>query len=78
MQKKCLKIMVFALFISACAIGVSLSMRQKTNWDTLMKENVEALTSSETDNPHYPCVPAAGFCIIDGIDKDGIAIVREK
>lgn len=74
MQKKKLKIMVFLLL----AVGVvfCLSFHQNTNWGKLMKENVEALTTPEGDNPYYPCVKAHGFCFINGIRKDGIIIIN--
>mgnify|MGYP001088199938 CR=1 FL=1 len=72
MKKKYLKIVGFVLLV---AISINLSVRQTTNWSVLMKENVEALTSSETENPDYPCVPALGFCLINGIEKDHIAII---
>ena len=46
----------------------------KTNWEILKMENVEALTSPEEDNPYYPCVSARGFCFMNGIDIDGVAL----
>lgn len=76
MQKKKLKIMVFLLLAVGVVISLSLSVRQKTNWDVLMKENVEALTTPEADNPYYPCVKAHGFCIINNIERESIAFIR--
>lgn len=75
MKKKYLKIVGFVLLVAGVAISINLSVCQTTNWSVLMKENVEALTSSETENPDYPCVPALGFCLINGIEKDHIAII---
>lgn len=77
MKKKYLKIIGPVLVVLGITICITLSFRQTTNWSVLMKENVEALTSSETENPYYPCVPARGFCFMHGIDKEGIAIVFE-
>ena len=53
------------------------SIRQKTNWEILKMENVEALTSPEEDNPYYPCVHATGFCIIAGVKIKGIALTKQ-
>ena len=33
------------------------------------------VTSSETENPYYPCVPALGFCFINGIQISKVAII---
>lgn len=38
-----------------------------TDWSLLMKENVEALTASENNNPYDLCQKAEGYCFI--IDK---------
>ena len=69
MKKKYLKIVGFILLVAGVAISINLGVCQTTNWSVLMKENVEALTSSETENP------ALGFCLINGIEKDHIAII---
>ena len=47
MRNKCLKIVVFVLLITSVVIGLNRSIRQKTNWEILKMENVEALTSPE-------------------------------
>ena len=52
MKKKYLKIVGFILLVAGVAISINLSVCQTTNWSVLMKENVEALTSSETENPY--------------------------
>lgn len=75
MKKKYLKIFGLVLLVAGVATSINLSVCQTTDWSVLMKENVEALTSSETENPDYPCVPSIGFCCIHGIDKDGVAMV---
>ena len=75
MKKKYLKIIGFVLLVAGVTISINLGVCQTTNWGVLMRENVEALTSSETENPDYPCVPAKGFCCIHGIEKYGVAIV---
>ena len=72
MKKKYLKIVGFILLVAGVAISINLGVCQTTNWSVLMKENVEAF---ETENPDYPCVPALGFCLINGIEKDHIAII---
>ena len=71
MRNKCLKIV---LLITSVVIGLNRSIRQKTNWEILKMENVEALTSPEEENPYYPCVSARGFCFMNGIDIDGVAL----
>ena len=75
MKKKYLKIVGFTLLVAGGAISINLGVCQTTNWSVLMKENVEALTSSETENPYYPCVPALGFCFINGIQISKVAII---
>ena len=75
MKKKYLKIVGFTLLVAGVAISINLGVCQTTNWSVLMKENVEALTSSETENPYYPCVPALGFCFINGIQISKVAII---
>lgn len=75
MKKKYLKIVGFTLLVAGVTTSINLSVRQTTNWSVLMKENVEALTSSETENPYYPCVTAIGFCLINGILTKNIAMV---
>lgn len=77
MRNKFLKIVRFILLMVGVVFCLSLSFRQKTNWGKLMEENVEALTTPE-DNPDYPCVKAHGFCFINGIKKDKIAIVTKQ
>ena len=67
MRNKCLKIVVFLLLITGVIIGLNRSIHQKTNWEILKMENVEALTSPEEENPYYPCVSARGFCFMNGI-----------
>ena len=52
MQNKCLKIVVFLLLMAGVVVGLNRSIRQKTNWEILKMENVEALTSPEEDNPY--------------------------
>ena len=74
MRNKCLKIVVFLLLITGVIIGLKRSIHQKTNWEILKMENVEALTSPEEENPYYPCVSARGFCFMNGIDIDGVAL----
>ena len=74
MRNKCLKIVVFLLLITGVIIGLNRSIRQKTNWEILKMENVEALTSPEEENPYYSCVSAHGFCFMNGIDIDGVAL----
>lgn len=73
MKTKYFKVIVGVLTIIV-VITLHLSIRKQTNWDVLMKENIEALTSLETDNPYYPCVRACGYCIIDGVCTYGIAL----
>ena len=75
MKKKYLKIVGFTLLVAGVAISINLGVCQTTNWSVLMKENVEALTSSETENPYYPCVLALGFCFINGIQISEVAII---
>lgn len=75
MKKKYLKMVGYALLGVGMVISINLSVRQKTNWSRLMKENVEALTSPEIENSYYPCVKAMGFCFIHGVEKNGIAII---
>ena len=77
MRNKCLKIVVFLLLITGVVIGLNRSIHQKTNWEILKMENVEALTSPEEDNPYYPCVHATGFCIIAGVKIKGIALTKQ-
>lgn len=77
MRNKYLKIVVFVLLVTGVGISLYLSVPQKTNWERLMKKNVEALTTPE-DNPDYPCIKAHGFCFINGIKKEKIAIVTGK
>lgn len=77
MQKRSSKIMVSLLLVAGVLINLHLCFRQETDWGMLMKENVEALTTPE-DNPDYPCVKAHGFCIINGIEKVGIAFIHNK
>lgn len=76
MQKKYVKIVVFILMGVGITISLCLGIRQKTNLGRLMKENVEALTSSE-DNPYYPCVRAKGYCSGNGFMIKGIALTTE-
>lgn len=76
MQKRSSKIMVSLLLVVGMVISLYLCFRQETNWGMLMKENVEALTTPE-DNPDYPCVKAHGYCFINGIKIENIAIVTE-
>ena len=61
-------------FLYKSIIGLNRSIHQKTNWEILKMENVEALTSPEEENPYYPCVSARGFCFMNGIDIDGVAL----
>lgn len=77
MRNKCLKIVVFVLLITSVVIGLNRSIRQKTNWEILKMENVEALTSPEEDNPYYPCVHATGFCIISDVRIKGVALITK-
>lgn len=76
MKNKYLKIVVFMLLVMGITISLWLSVRQKTNWGNLMKENVEALTFPE-NNPLYPCVSAKGYCSGNGITILGIALTTE-
>ena len=75
MKKKYLKIVGFTLLVAGVALSINLGVCQTTNWSVLMKENVEALTSSESENPYYPCVPAKGFCLTNGIITKHIALI---
>ena len=75
MKKKYLKIVGLVLLVAGVVTSINLSVCQTTNWSVLMKENVEALTSSESENPYYPCVPAIGFCSINRIERDKVAII---
>lgn len=77
MWNKSLKIVVFVLLITGMIISLNRSIRQKTNWEILKMENVEALTSPEKENPYYPCVKANGFCFVNGIDIDGVALIKK-
>ena len=77
MQNKCLKIVVFLLLMAGVVVGLNRSIRQKTNWEILKMENVEALTSPEEDNPYYHCVHATGSCIIAGVKIKGIALTKQ-
>jgi len=63
------------LLIASVVIGLNRSIRQKTNWEILKMENIEALTSPEENNPYYPCVHAKGFCWMESIDIDGVALI---
>lgn len=76
MLKKYLKKIGCILLVAGLLTGLSLSLRQKPNWEMLMKENVEALTTPE-DNPDYPCVKSRGFCFKNGAKKDNLAIKTE-
>lgn len=77
MRNKCLKIVMFLLLITGVIVGLNRSIRQKTNWEILKMENVEALTSPEEDNPYYPCVHAKGFCTIAGVQIRGVALIKK-
>lgn len=77
MRNKYFKMVVFVLLVTGMGISLYLGVPKKANWERLMKENVEALTDPE-DNPFYPCVKAKGFCAMNGIRIDGIALVIEK
>lgn len=74
MLNKYLKIFGCTLLVAGFITGLSLSLRQKPNWEMLMKENIEALTTPE-DNPDYPCVKSRGFCFKNGVSKDNLAIL---
>ena len=77
MQNKCLKIVVFLLLMAGVVVGLNRSIRQKTNWEILKMENVEALTSPEEENPYYPCVSAHGFCFIAGVQIRVGALIKK-
>jgi len=75
MKTKYFKIVVSVLTVAA-VITLYMSIRKKTNWDVLMKENIEALTTLEADDSSNPCVTAKGYCIIDGVCIYGIALEK--
>lgn len=74
MWNRRLKITVLVVLVAGVVIGLRIGACQKTDWKNLMRENVEALTTPEAENPYYPCVPAIGFCLINGIDMNGVAL----
>ncbi len=77
MKSKKLKIVMFVLFVICVMICLNRKIHVKPNWEILKMENVEALTSSEEENPDYPCVKAKGFCAMHGIVKGGVAFVKK-
>ena len=74
------KIKILVASVLFCAMGYSgyiayekLTMSEA---EKFMIANVEALTSPETENPHYPCVKANGFCFINDVHISGISFVE--
>ncbi len=41
-----------------------------------LMENVEALTSGETEDSHVRCVGASGYCTVEDFKIDGILFVE--
>lgn len=74
MKNKYLKIVGFVLVVAGVAVSLHLGVHQEMNWGKLMRENVEALTTPETEKPSYYCIQAKGFCFLNGIRINGIEL----
>lgn len=74
MKKKYLKIVALVFLLAAVIGGLHLTIHQKTDWKNLREGNIEALTSPETEDTDYPCIKANGFCLIDRVKIEGIAL----
>ena len=74
MWSKYLKISVFIVLMILMIINISVSISPKAKSASLKILNIEALASTESGSEGHPCVEAKGFCFVNGIRINEIAI----
>ena len=77
MQRKWIKIGVLVILVIWILINLNVSIDSRADSSTIKLANVEALASPESGEWYSPCVKANGFCFVNGIDIDGITMIKE-
>ena len=71
-------IIIFSVLIANTIVLVSIFGRYVVNKTKGHFERTKAFffysDKLEEENPYYPCVSARGFCFMNGIDIDGVAL----
>ncbi len=76
MKNKNLKISGMGCLLAAIFSLWMWKIPDNTDWSLLMKENVEALTASENNNPYDLCQKAGGFCWTSDVRINHISLLE--